>query len=188
MYEGNLLEVPRCHPEQDQIFFNRLDAELSKINRFYSMKEAEYIAQATRLENQLLNLFEVQESLARQSVKMGAYIKKLPDQHGINADSSGDEELNFGESSTHPSTYVHAVLKKVIYSNLASIWVRMYASSQPDILTQWWSSNHLKSIIGGFCSLLGTISMGFRRVSDWFVTNFCDGLALVWWLISWWVN
>lgn len=112
MYEGNLMEVPRCHPEQDQIFFNRLDAELSKINRFYSMKEAECIAQATRLENQLLNLFEVQEDLARQSVKMGAYIKKLPDHHGNNADSSNDEELNFGESSTHPSTYIHAVLKK----------------------------------------------------------------------------
>lgn len=110
MYKSNLVDVPRCHPEQDQIFFNRLDTELSKINRFYSMKEAEYIAQATRLENQLLSLFEVQEALARQSVKMGAYITKLPDHHGITVGNSSDEELNFGESSIHPSICIHAAL------------------------------------------------------------------------------
>lgn len=67
MYETELME-PLGHAEQDKAFFNRLDAQLNKINRFYKLKETEYIAQARRLERQLLALFEVQEALvARQS-------------------------------------------------------------------------------------------------------------------------
>ncbi|KAG0563848.1 hypothetical protein KC19_8G064200 [Ceratodon purpureus] len=61
---------PRGHGEQDRVFFNRLDAELEKINRFYKAKEGEYISRAVRLERQLLALFQVQEALARQNLKM----------------------------------------------------------------------------------------------------------------------
>lgn len=58
------------HGEQDRIFFNHLDGELEKINRFYKAKEAEYVSRAVRLERQLLALFQVQEALARQNLKM----------------------------------------------------------------------------------------------------------------------
>jgi hypothetical protein len=65
--ETELME-PLGKAEPHRMFFNHLDAQLNKINRFYKLKETEYIAQARRLERQLLALFEVQEALvARQS-------------------------------------------------------------------------------------------------------------------------
>jgi hypothetical protein len=65
--ETELME-PLGKAELHRMFFNHLDAQLNKINRFYKVKETEYIAQARRLERQLLALFEVQEALvARQS-------------------------------------------------------------------------------------------------------------------------
>ncbi len=67
MLETELME-PLGKAELHRMFFNHLDAQLNKINRFYKLKETEYIAQARRLERQLLALFEVQEGLvARQS-------------------------------------------------------------------------------------------------------------------------
>jgi SPX domain protein involved in polyphosphate accumulation len=69
LYETELYDQ-RGHGEQDRIFFNRLDSELEKINRFYRAKEAEFIARAVRLERQLLALFQVQEALARRNLKM----------------------------------------------------------------------------------------------------------------------
>ncbi|CAK9229909.1 unnamed protein product [Sphagnum troendelagicum] len=65
--ETELME-PLGKAEPHRMFFNHLDAQLNKINRFYKLKETEYIAQARRLEKQLLALFEVQEALvARQT-------------------------------------------------------------------------------------------------------------------------
>ncbi|CAM6075761.1 unnamed protein product [Sphagnum tenellum] len=65
--ETELME-PLGKAEPHKVFFNHLDAQLNKINRFYKLKETEYIAQARRLERQLLALFEVQEALvARQT-------------------------------------------------------------------------------------------------------------------------
>lgn len=67
MLETELME-PLGKAEPHRMFFNHLDAQLNKINRFYKLKETEYIAQARRLEKQLLALFEVQEALvARQT-------------------------------------------------------------------------------------------------------------------------
>ncbi|XP_073385154.1 phosphate transporter PHO1 [Physcomitrium patens] len=76
------------HAEQDKIFFNHLDSELEKIDRFYKIKEAEYIARAGRLEKQLLAFFEVHEALARQNLKLQtfSFIKSK----GGDADSSGE--------------------------------------------------------------------------------------------------
>ncbi|KAG0558028.1 hypothetical protein KC19_11G174000, partial [Ceratodon purpureus] len=72
LYDAELIE-PLGHAEQDKVFFNHLDAELEKINRFYKTKEAEFVAQGIRLEKQLLALFEVQEALARQNLKMQTF-------------------------------------------------------------------------------------------------------------------
>lgn len=68
-YEAELI-TPLAHVEQDRAFFLRLDAEKLKVDTFYTQKEGEYCAQALRLERQLLALFEVQEDLARQSLKV----------------------------------------------------------------------------------------------------------------------
>ena len=68
-YEAELI-TPLAHVEQDRAFFLRLDAEKLKVDTFYTQKEGEYCAQALRLEKQLLALFEVQEDLARQSLKV----------------------------------------------------------------------------------------------------------------------
>lgn len=73
MLDDNELLEPLGQTQQDEIFFNRLDAELEKINHFYRTKEAEYVARAMRLEKQLLALFEVREALARQSLKMRTF-------------------------------------------------------------------------------------------------------------------
>jgi hypothetical protein len=62
VHETELME-PLGKAELHRTFFNHLDAQLNKINRFYKLKETEYIAQARRLERQLLALFEVQEAL-----------------------------------------------------------------------------------------------------------------------------
>lgn len=90
---GLLMEpVVIGHGEQDRIFFNHLDGELEKINRFYKAKESEYVSRAIRLEKQLLALFQVQEALARQSLKMRTYSFNRTHWHHHNAYSS------------HPST------------------------------------------------------------------------------------
>lgn len=88
-YETQLME-PLGHAEQDRTFFTRLDEQLNKIDTFYKAKEAEYVAQAIRLEKQLLLLFDIQESLARQSLKLQTSSKRSDD-------SCSDEESDFGE-------------------------------------------------------------------------------------------
>lgn len=82
---------PLGHAEQDKVFFNHLDAELEKINRFYNTKEAEFVAQAIRLEKQLLALFQVQQSLARQNLKMQTFSFTNSPEHG------GDDSPDAGE-------------------------------------------------------------------------------------------
>jgi hypothetical protein len=82
---------PLGKSELDKTFFNHLGAELEKINRFYKTKEAEYVAQAIRLEKQLLALIEVQEALARQNLKMQTFsFAKSPEHYG-------DDSLDAGE-------------------------------------------------------------------------------------------
>lgn len=81
---------PLGHAEQDQVFFNHLDAELEKINSFYETKEAEYVAQAIRLEKQLLALFEVQEALARQNLNMQTFsYAKSPEHYRDDSPDAG---------------------------------------------------------------------------------------------------
>ncbi|CAK9228659.1 unnamed protein product [Sphagnum troendelagicum] len=88
VYETELME-PLGHAEQDRAFFNRLDAQLNKINRFYKLKETEYIAQARHLERQLLALFHVQEALARQKLILQSSSKSSGEE---NSNSSSDDE------------------------------------------------------------------------------------------------
>jgi len=79
---------PLGHAEQDKVFFNHLDAELEKINRFYKTKEAEFVAQAIRLERQLQALSEVKQTLARQNLKMQTFSFSNPPE--IDRDDSPD--------------------------------------------------------------------------------------------------
>ena len=60
------LREPRS--PQDRTFFVRLDAQLTKVNKFYKKKEAENIARAGALEKQMLSLIYLQEALARQGL------------------------------------------------------------------------------------------------------------------------
>jgi hypothetical protein len=85
---------PLGHAEQDKAFFNRLDAQLNKINRFYKLKETEYIAQARRLERQLLALFHVQEAMARQNLILQSSSKSSGEE---NSNSSSDDDESIGK-------------------------------------------------------------------------------------------
>ena len=86
------LTEPLGQAEQDKVFFNHLDAELEKINRFYKTKETEYVVHATRLEKQLLALFEVRDALTRQNLKMQTFsFTKSPEHY--RDDSPDDGEL-----------------------------------------------------------------------------------------------
>ena len=77
--------------ELDKVFFDHLDAELKKINHFYNNKEAEYVAQANRLEKQLLALFKVQEALARQNLKMQTFsFAKSPEHFSDDLSDAGE--------------------------------------------------------------------------------------------------
>jgi hypothetical protein len=108
VYETELME-PLGHAEQDRAFFNRLDAQLNKINRFYKLKETEYIAQARRLERQLLALFHVQEALARQNLILQNSSKSSGEE---NSNSSSDDESigKYFEDCTLPSLHNHRAL------------------------------------------------------------------------------
>lgn len=70
------------------MFFNHLDAELEKINRFYVTKEAEFVAQAIRLEKQLLALIEVKQALTRQNLRMQTF-------SFTNSSEAGESILHF---------------------------------------------------------------------------------------------
>lgn len=90
-YEAELI-TPLAHVEQDRAFFLRLDAEKLKVDTFYTQKEGEYCAQALRLERQLLALFEVQEDLARQSLKVRT-LSKSKDNDNCSSTLSDSGEL-----------------------------------------------------------------------------------------------
>lgn len=62
------LREPLSHSPQDKTFFVRLDAQLTKINKFYKRKEGEYIARAGLLEKQMLALINLEEDMARQGL------------------------------------------------------------------------------------------------------------------------
>ncbi|CAM6021946.1 unnamed protein product [Sphagnum balticum] len=88
--ETELME-PLGKAELHRTFFNHLDAQLNKINRFYKLKETEYIAHARRLERQLLALFQVQEGLvARQSSLLS--LQSSSKSTDIDSSSSCDDE------------------------------------------------------------------------------------------------
>lgn len=55
VYASELRE-PLAHSPPDRTFFVRLDAQLTKVNKFYKKKEGEYIARAGVLERQMLAL------------------------------------------------------------------------------------------------------------------------------------
>ncbi len=87
---------PLGKAELHRTFFNHLDAQLNKINRFYKLKETEYIAHARRLERQLLALFEVQEALvARQSSLLS--LQSSSKSTDIDSSSSCDDESFSGK-------------------------------------------------------------------------------------------
>jgi hypothetical protein len=62
------LREPLAHSPPDRTFFVRLDAQLTKVNKFYKKKEGEYIARAGVLERQMLALMNLEEDLARQGL------------------------------------------------------------------------------------------------------------------------
>ena len=62
------LREPLSQSAQDQTFFDRLDAQLTKINKFYKRKEGEYIARAGLLEKQMLALLQLEEDMARRGL------------------------------------------------------------------------------------------------------------------------
>lgn len=72
MEEGDIyvtdLREPLSRSPQDRTFFARLDAQLTKVNKFYKKKEAENIARAGALEKQMLALINAQEAIARQDL------------------------------------------------------------------------------------------------------------------------
>ncbi|KAG0581876.1 hypothetical protein KC19_3G016400 [Ceratodon purpureus] len=64
------LHEPLCRSPQDRTFFARLDAQLTKVNKFYKEKEVENLARAGDLENQMLELINAQEAIARQDLRI----------------------------------------------------------------------------------------------------------------------
>jgi len=62
------LREPLSRSPQDRTFFARLDAELTKVNKFYKKKEAENISRAGDLEKQMLELINAEEAIARQNL------------------------------------------------------------------------------------------------------------------------
>ncbi|KAG0589663.1 hypothetical protein KC19_1G037800 [Ceratodon purpureus] len=72
------LREPLTHSPQDRTFFVRLDAQLTKINKFYRKKEGEYIARAGVLEKQMLALINLEEDMARQGLTTIDYPISIP--------------------------------------------------------------------------------------------------------------
>lgn len=68
------LREPLAHSPQDKTFFVRLDAQLTKINKFYKRKEGEYIARAGLLERQMLALMNLEEDMARKGLVTPDYL------------------------------------------------------------------------------------------------------------------
>lgn len=62
------LKEPLSRSPQDRTYFARLDAQLTKVNKFYEEKEEENIARAGDLEKQMLAWINSQEEIARQDI------------------------------------------------------------------------------------------------------------------------
>jgi len=75
------LREPLSRSPQDKTFFARLDAQLTKVNKFYKKKEGEYIARAAVLEKQMLSLLNVQEDMARQGLAPIDYLTNSKNHH-----------------------------------------------------------------------------------------------------------
>lgn len=78
------LREPLSQSPQDKTFFVRLDAQLTKVNKFYKKKEAENIARAGALEKQMLSLIHLQEALARQGLDYAPMEFPTVEQSGAN--------------------------------------------------------------------------------------------------------
>jgi hypothetical protein len=78
------LREPLSQSPQDRTFIARLDAQLTKVNKFYKKKEAENIARAGALEKQMLSLIYLQEALARQGLDYAPTDFPTVDQSGAN--------------------------------------------------------------------------------------------------------
>lgn len=105
-YETELLD-PLQPNEADRQFFKRLDAQLNKVNQFYKMKEAQYIARAKRLEQQLVTLFQVREEHARQKQMFGPNVK---DHRRDDSDDSDDENDENDDEGDDISVYQYLML------------------------------------------------------------------------------
>lgn len=103
-YEAELI-TPLARVDQDRAFFLRLDAEKLKVDTFYTQKEGEYCAQALRLEKQLLALFEVQEDLARQSLKVRT-LSKCKDHDNCSTTTTATDS---GECPSGPDDICHGL-------------------------------------------------------------------------------
>lgn len=62
------LREPLSTSPQDRTYFARLDAQLTKVNKFYKKKETENIARAGVLEKKMYELINAQEAVARQGI------------------------------------------------------------------------------------------------------------------------
>lgn len=112
-YETELLD-PLQPNETDRQFFKRLDAQLNKVNQFYRMKEAQYVARAKRLEQQLLTLFQVQEEHARQKQMFGPEVKEHNDESGEDEDDADDEDDDISVYQ-HLNPHLNSLLSHFAY-------------------------------------------------------------------------
>lgn len=64
------LQEPVSRSPLDRTFFARLDAQLTKVNKFYEEKETEIIARAGDLEKQMLAWINSQEAIARRDLSI----------------------------------------------------------------------------------------------------------------------
>ena len=62
------LREPISISPQDITYFARLDAQLTKVNKFYKKKETENIVRAGVLEKKMYELIHAQEAVARQGI------------------------------------------------------------------------------------------------------------------------
>ena len=70
------LREPLSRSPVEKTFFARLDAELTKVNKFYKKKEGEYIARAGVLEKQMLALIHLEEDMAREGLMSADFLTK----------------------------------------------------------------------------------------------------------------
>ena len=106
IYVSELREPLSLSP-QDRTFFARLDAQLTKVNKFYKKKEAENIARAGALEKQMLSLIHLQETLARQGLDYAPTDFPTVD----NSDANDADELHSKHNYFRSISMVRAPVK-----------------------------------------------------------------------------